>query len=98
MAEVAAEVVALGGREIMSRKTRFAAVLLLLVFLPTASLEAIPLGFRITPATNPGGDFLSAVVEWIASVFGPERLVERTPKTPQKDNGTLDPNGTGGGH
>ncbi|HEV8577981.1 MAG TPA: hypothetical protein VGX68_02770 [Thermoanaerobaculia bacterium] len=81
----------------MSRKIRFAVALTLAV-LTCGSLGALPLGSPIASAER--GDFLTAIVEWIVSVFVPEQPSEGAPKPAQlKDNGTMDPNGgTGGGH
>jgi hypothetical protein len=84
----------------MSRQVRFAAVLLTLAAFTCGSLGALPFGLRITPAEDVRGDFLTAVAEWISSLFVPERPAESAPKQPQsKDTGTMDPNGgSGGGH
>jgi len=74
----------------MSRPVRSAAALLILAALTCGSLGALPFGPRITPAENARGDFLTAVVEWIVSLFahGPAS------GTPQiKDGVHIDPSG-----
>jgi hypothetical protein len=78
----------------MSRKLRFAAALLILASLTCGSLGALPLGPRITPAESARGDFLTAVVEWIASLFALEPAVGKVPTLPQtKDGVHIDPSG-----
>jgi hypothetical protein len=80
----------------MSRSVRFAAALLILAALTCGSLVALPFGSRITPAETARGDFLTAAVEWIASLFVPDRHVGDVTKPPQpttKDGSNLDPHG-----
>jgi|GEM_PF-3564066 len=80
----------------MSRSVRFAAALLILAALTCGSLGALPFGPRITPAETARGDFLTAVVEWIASLFVGDRHtgdVAQPSQPTAKDGSTLDPHG-----
>jgi len=79
----------------MSRTVRFAATLLILVSLTCGSLGALPFGPRIVPAENGRGDFLTAVVQWIASLFAPDPATDDPPKPPPytKEGSGYDPHG-----
>ena len=78
----------------MSRSVRFAAALLILAALTCGSLGALPFGSRITPAETARGDFLTAVVEWIASLFDRGLSAGKIPTAPQtKDGAHIDPSG-----
>jgi len=78
----------------MSRKIRFAAALLILASLTCGSLVALPFGPRVIPAETARGDFLTAVVEWISSLFAKQPSVGRVPAPPQaKDGAHIDPSG-----
>jgi hypothetical protein len=82
----------------MSGRVRFAAALLILASLTCGSLRALPAGPRVAPAESSRGDFLTAVVEWIASRLALDRPTGEVPKPPQqtKDGSYIDPHG--GGH
>jgi hypothetical protein len=80
----------------MSRTIRFGAALLILASLTCGSLGASSRGSRIPPIEHGRGDFLNAIVEWIASVYARERPSGDAPKpsSPQtKDTSSLDPHG-----
>ena len=79
----------------MSRPIRFAAALLILASLTCGSLCALPPSFRTIPAETGRGDFLTAVVEWIAELLAPDRSVSDVLKPPPstKDGSALDPHG-----
>ena len=79
----------------MSRTVRFAAALVILAALTSASLEALPPSFRTIPAETGRGDFLTAVVEWIVSLLTPNRPAGEVPQpAPQsKESSGLDPYG-----
>jgi hypothetical protein len=77
----------------MSRTVRFAAALLVVASLTCGSLGALPLGSRIMPAESARGDFLTAFVEWIASLLAPDQPSGEATKPPTKDGSTLDPHG-----
>jgi len=82
----------------MSRSVRFAAALLILAALTCGSLVALPFGPRITSAETSRGDFLTAVVEWIASLFVADRHTGNVSQPTQpttKDGSNLDPHGGG---
>lgn len=80
----------------MSRRVRFASVLLILGALTCGSLGALPLGLRPVPAESTRIGFVTAVVEWIASLFTPDRETGRAPAAAQPKGGTnVDPNGGG---
>ncbi len=82
----------------MSRTFRFAAALLVIASLTCGSLGALPPSFRTAPAESGRGDFLAAIMEWIASVLAPDRPTGEAPKPPaqSKDGAHIDP--SGGGH
>lgn len=81
----------------MSRTVRFAAALLILASLTCGSLGALPFGSRLIAAETGRGSFLTAVVEWIASLFVRDRSSGDVPAVPQTKDGTyIDPHG--GGH
>lgn len=88
----------------MSRTVRFTSTLFILAALTCGSLGAWPLGLRVTPATDGGGDFMAEVVEWIASFLTPGRPTGEVRKpAPTKDSACVDPSGIyiyacGGGH
>ncbi len=84
----------------MSRTVRFASTLLILAVLTCGSLGAWPLGVPMAPAETSGGDFLTAVVEWIGSIFAPERPAGDNPVPQAKEGVCIDPAGgpCGGGH
>jgi hypothetical protein len=82
----------------MSRSIRFAAALLILASLTCGSLYALPPSFRTIPAETGRGDFLTAVVGWIAALLAPDRPASGAPQPPPqtKDGSHMDPQG--GGH
>jgi hypothetical protein len=96
VAEVANERLPKEEGKLMSRTVRFAAALLTLVTLTCGSLGALPLGPRPAPTETEGAGFLTAVVEWLAAVFAPERTGGDVPQPPppqSKDTGGVDPLG-----
>ena len=81
----------------MSRMVRVVPALLILASLTCGSLGALPLSLSSLPA-EPAGSFLAAVVEWIASLLGPDRPGGTAPQRPQpKDGAAINPGGGGGG-
>jgi hypothetical protein len=82
----------------MSRTVRFVAALVILASLTCGSLAALPCGLRSIPAENAGSDFLTAAVEWLASILAREPSGGKAPvPEPQsKDGSHIDP--IGGGH
>ncbi len=83
----------------MSRTVRFASTLLILAVLTCGSLGAWPLGLPNAPTLDGGGDLLTAVVEWIASILAPDHPSggdTPSPESPPTMKGTqIDPHGGG---
>jgi hypothetical protein len=81
----------------MSCKVRFAATVFVLAVLVCGSLEALPFSLRPAPIENRGEDFVTAALEWIASIFVPDRdnrPANHKPRSPQtKEGSTMDPHG-----
>jgi hypothetical protein len=71
--------------------------MLILAALTCGSLGALPLYPGITPGPVPAGGFLTAVLEWIATLLAPDRPTGMVSPRPQpKDGGVVDPTGGGG--
>lgn len=78
----------------MSRRTRFASALLVVVVVTCGSLSALPLGPRPVPAESTRIGFLTALVEWIASVFSPDPPIgDATASVSPKEGSSVDPHG-----
>jgi len=78
----------------MSRKLQIAATLLLLVTITHGSLQALPSAPRLVPAHDGRGDFLTMIVEWIASRIAPAHPKDIPPPASQpKEGSIMDPDG-----
>jgi hypothetical protein len=79
----------------MSRSIRFAAAALILASLLSGSLWALPPSSRPAATENGKSDFLSALVEWIASLLAPDRPAGDALREPQSKEGSyIDPAGS----
>jgi hypothetical protein len=83
----------------MPCKTRLIALGVLLFGLASSTLQALPLmpQPRPVPTENGRGDFLTTVVDWIASIFTPDLPFGDTPEPQTKEGSHLDPHGGDGG-
>jgi len=79
----------------MSRIVRIVAASLLFAALAGSTLGALPFGSRPALTDTGRSDFLTAVMEWIASRFGPDQPAGETPKPPDlaKEGPGVDPHG-----
>lgn len=77
----------------MSYKLRFAAVILVIYLVTCGSLSAFPLGHRTVLARGESGT-LTAVAEWVASLFFSDKPHGKAPKHPlTKGTAQIDPDG-----
>jgi hypothetical protein len=77
----------------MYNKFRFFTALLIISALTCGSLSAFPLGHR-TVLANEGAGTLTAVMEWVASLFIGDKPHGKLPKHPlAKGTAQIDPDG-----
>ena len=77
----------------MSRMVRSAATVLLFSLLACSSLQALPFATWIPPSDTDRGNVLTAIVEWIGSIFtGPTDSTVPASARP-KEGSIMDPDG-----
>lgn len=77
----------------MPRMVRSAATVLLFSVLACSSLQALPFSARISPSDTDRGNVLTAIAEWIGSIFA--ELTDSTATAPAqpKEGSIMDPDG-----
>lgn len=77
----------------MSRIVRSAATVLLFSLLACSSLQAFPLATWMSSSDTDPGNVLTAIVEWIGSIFTEPTDSAAPPWFQPKEGSTMDPDG-----